>query len=253
MSYDFLLRILILSFSVMHWCSVAKVSVKKINIPSVDEKVFQIERICIAHSQCLVELQQQLLNNQEEINLLRGQIQENQYQLKLIVGKQNNIFQQINKLINDIDKSSIPSHKKESPTQKEQTKSIINSNNKSIHDAYHAALSLVIRQKQHDKAIIAFQNFLQNYPNSIYSPNVHYWLGQLNYNKGKQEDASYYFAIIAKKYPKSSKAPDALLKLGIIMQNKGQKDKAKAIYQRINKLYPHSDAAKQIQKHLTQL
>ncbi len=34
--------------------------------------------------------------------------------------------------------------------------------------------------------MVAFQNFIKNYPDSTYLPNANYWLGQLNYNKGKK-------------------------------------------------------------------
>ncbi len=37
-----------------------------------------------------------------------------------------------------------------------------------------------------DDAIVAFQNFIKKYPDSTYQPNANYWLGQLNYNKGKK-------------------------------------------------------------------
>ena len=47
-------------------------------------------------------------------------------------------------------------------------------------------------------------------PDSTYQPNANYWLGQLNYNKGRKDDAAFYFASVVKNYPKSPKAPDAM-------------------------------------------
>lgn len=103
-------------------------------------------------------------------------------------------------------------------------------------------------KKQYDQAISAFQAFIKQYPKSTYLPNANYWLGQLYYNKGKKEDAAYYYAVVVKSYPKSPKAPDAMYKVGVIMQEKGQADKAKAVYQQVIKSYPTSDAAKQAKK-----
>ncbi len=68
------------------------------------------------------------------------------------------------------------------------------------------------------------------------------------YNKGKKDDAAYYFAVVVKNYAKSPKAPDAMYKVGIIMQEKGQADKAKAVFQQVIKQYPTSAAAKQGEK-----
>jgi hypothetical protein len=55
----------------------------------------------------------------------------------------------------------------------------------------------------------------------------------LNYNKGKKDDAAFYFASVVKNYPKSPKAPDAMFKVGVIMQDKGDTAKAKAVYQQV--------------------
>lgn len=51
---------------------------------------------------------------------------------------------------------------------------------------YNAAIALVQDKSRQDDAIEAFQNFIKKYPDSTYLPNANYWLGQLNYNKGKK-------------------------------------------------------------------
>lgn len=70
----------------------------------------------------------------------------------------------------------------------------------------------------------------------------------MNYNKGKKDDAAYYFATVVKNYPKSPKSPDALYKVGVIMQEKGDSAKAKAVFLQVIKQYPNTDAAKQAKK-----
>lgn len=115
---------------------------------------------------------------------------------------------------------------------------------------YNAAIALVQDKSRQDDAMVAFQNFIKNYPDSTYLPNANYWLGQLNYNKGKKDDAAYYFASVVKNYPKSPKAADAMFKVGVIMQDKGDTAKAKAVYQQVISKYPGTDGAKQAQKRL---
>lgn len=51
---------------------------------------------------------------------------------------------------------------------------------------YNAAIALVKDASRQDDAMAAFQNFVKKYPDSTYQPNANYWLGQLNYNKGKK-------------------------------------------------------------------
>ena len=44
--------------------------------------------------------------------------------------------------------------------------------------AYDAAYALV-QERQFDKAIPAFQQFLQRFPDGLYAANAHYWLGEM--------------------------------------------------------------------------
>ncbi len=64
---------------------------------------------------------------------------------------------------------------------------------------YNAAIALGAGQIAPDDAIVAFQNFVKKYPDSTYQPNANYWLGQLNYNKGKKDDAAFYFCLCGEK------------------------------------------------------
>ncbi|STL43461.1 putative tetratricopeptide repeat exported protein [Escherichia coli] len=63
------------------WAAFAQAPISSVGSGSVEDRVTQLERISNAHSQLLTQLQQQLTDNQSDIDSLRGQIQENQYQL----------------------------------------------------------------------------------------------------------------------------------------------------------------------------
>ncbi|MEC5320030.1 cell division protein CpoB [Brenneria populi subsp. brevivirga] len=220
---------------------------------SVEDRVTQLERISNAHSQVLTQLQQQLSDTQRDIDNLRGQIQESQYQLNQVVERQKQIYQQIDGLSS----SSASSSAAQAPSASGADSAAGADNSAapaSTGDAnsdYNAAVALVLEKKQYDQAINAFQAFVKKYPDSTYQPNANYWLGQLNYNKGKKDDAAYYFANVVKNYPKSPKSAEALLKVGVIMQEKGQADKAKAVYQQVVKMYPNTESAKLAQKRLS--
>jgi tol-pal system protein YbgF len=95
-------------------------------------------------------------------------------------------------------------------------------------DAYRAAYALV-QGRQFDQAVIAFQQFLQRYPDGVYAANAHYWLGELYLVKSPPdlEASRQSFALLLSQYPDSSKAPDALFKLGKVQFLKGNREKAK--------------------------
>lgn len=94
--------------------------------------------------------------------------------------------------------------------------------------------------------MVVFQNFIKNYFDLIYLLNVNYWLGQLNYNKGKKDDAAYYFVSVVKNYSKLLKVVDAMFKVGVIMQDKGDIVKAKVVYQQVISKYFGIDGVKQV-------
>lgn len=238
------------------WAAFAQAPISSVGSGSVDDRVTQLERISNAHSQLLTQLQQQLSDSQNDIDTLRGQIQESQYQLNQVVERQKSIMLQIDSLGNGNPSASTSSNPASTAATPEQNAAAAPAAAVQGNDAnsdYNAAIALMRDNARQDQAIAAFQQFIKTYPNSTYLPNANYWLGQLNYNKGKKDDATFYFASVVKNYPKSPKASDAMLKVGIIMQDKGDTAKAKAVYQQVVKQYPGSDGAKQAQKRLASL
>ncbi|CDG17055.1 cell division protein CpoB [Xenorhabdus doucetiae] len=235
------------------WAATARAPISNVGSGSTDERLSQLERISDAHSQLLTQLQQQLSDSQRDIDTLRGQIQENQYQLNQIIERQKDLYLQLDKITNPSSAENTDSENRNaaSSAQAENKQSAAPASTGSEKGDYDAAVSLAINTKEYDKAIVAFQNFAKTYPKSKYLPNANYWLGQLNYNKGKKDDAAYYFATVVKDYPKSQKSSDSLYKVGLIMQEKGQKGKAKAVYQQVVKQYPGTNAAKMAEKKLS--
>ncbi|BFO08837.1 cell division protein CpoB [Serratia rubidaea] len=233
------------------WAATAQAPISNVGSGSVEDRVTTLERIANAQSQLLNQLQQQASDNQRDIDSLRGQIQESQYQLNQVVERQKQIYEQIDSLGQGGGQSaSAPAATAAAGAGSAAASSAAPASKGDENSDYNAAVSLALEKKQYDQAIPAFQSFVKQYPKSTYQPNANYWLGQLFYNQGKKDDAAYYFAVVVKNYPKSPKAPDAMYKVGIIMQEKGQADKAKAVFQQVVKQYPNSSAAKQAQKRI---
>lgn len=231
----------------------AQAPISSVGSGSVDDRVTQLERISNAHSQLLTQLQQQLSDSQGDIDVLRGQIQEGQYQLNQVIERQKQIQQQLDTLQSGAtsgtsDGASAQAGAASTEANPASAGAAVQSGD--ANSDYNAAFALVRDNARQDDAIAAFQAFVKRYPDSTYLPNANYWLGQLNFNKGKKDDAAFYFASVVKNYPKSPKAPDAMFKVGVIMQDKGDSAKAKAVFQQVIKQYPGSDGAKQAQKRL---
>lgn len=150
------------------WAATAQAPISNVGSGSVEDRVTQMERISNAHSQLLTQLQQQLSDTQRDIDSLRGQIQENQYQLNQVVERQKQIYQQMDSMGSS---SSTPSASSAPATDTGASTSSPASNGAgaaaapaSTGDAnsdYNAAAALVLEKKQYDQAIAAFQAFVK--------------------------------------------------------------------------------------------
>src|SRR5476651_2661858 len=101
MSSNFRTHLLSLSLLVgvaAPWAATAQAPISNVGSGSVEDRVTQLERISNAHAQLLTQIQQQIADNQRDIDSLRGQIQENQYQLSQIVDRQKQMYQQMDSL-----------------------------------------------------------------------------------------------------------------------------------------------------------
>jgi len=243
------------------WAANAQASISSVGSGSVEDRVTTLERISNAQAQLMQQLQQQMSDNQRDIDALRGQIQQNTYQLNQVVERQKQLYQQIDSLTSA---STSGGQQAAGSNAAADTGAAATAGAAASTDSapaqtgdansdYNAAVALILEKKQYDQAISALQAWVKRYPDSTYQPNANYWLGQLNYNKGKKDDAAYYYATVVKNYPKSPKAAEALLKVGVIMQEKKDTAKAKAVFQQVIKLYPDTESAKQAQKRLTSL
>jgi len=243
------------------WAANAQASISSVGSGSVEDRVTTLERISNAQAQLMQQLQQQMSDNQRDIDALRGQIQQNTYQLNQVVERQKQLYQQIDSLSSASTSGGQQAAGSDAAadTGAAATAGAAASTDSApvqtgdANSDYNAAVALILEKKQYDQAISALQAWVKRYPDSTYQPNANYWLGQLNYNKGKKDDAAYYYATVVKNYPKSPKAAEALLKVGVIMQEKKDTAKAKAVFQQVIKLYPGTDSAKQAQKHLASL
>lgn len=107
--------------------------------------------------------------------------------------------------------------------------------------AYERAFD-VIKAGRHEEAIAEFRGFLSRYPDSTYSANAQYWLGEANYVLRRFEEAADEFARVLQFYPDSAKASDAMLKLGFSQYELQRWSDASATLQQVIERYPSSTA-----------
>jgi tol-pal system protein YbgF len=109
--------------------------------------------------------------------------------------------------------------------------------------AYERAFN-TLKSGDYSGAITQFHDFLQRYPQSSLDDNAQYWIGEAYYVMRDYDRAATAFRTVGAQYPQSRKAPDALLKLGMTLYDQQHVADARATLNQVIERFPDSDAAK---------
>ena len=145
------------------WAANAQASISSVGSGSVEDRVTTLERISNAQAQLLQQLQQQMSDNQSDIDSLRGQIQQNSYQLNQAVERQKQLYQQLDTLSSS--QSAAQSGGNADAAGAAAGNADAGSSNTAAAPAqtgdantdYNAAVALILEKKQYDQAISALQ------------------------------------------------------------------------------------------------
>ncbi|EGM77458.1 tol-pal system protein YbgF [Rheinheimera sp. A13L] len=236
---------------------------------STADRIAALERIVEARANAQVAMQQQVSALLDEVSELRGVTEMHSYKLEEILQQQRNIYQEIDRRLGSgatSGSTSATPTTQNAATPAEQAPignpaALVNaggtqaaetidsgsaaaSSSPSENDTYESAVNLVLKDRNYDAAIPAFENFVRSYPDSSYAPNAYYWLGQLFFTKNELLKAKAQFERVVAQYPQSAKAADSLAKLGQLAEREGDTAAAKQFYQLLVSKYPQSKPAK---------
>ena len=201
---------------------------------------------------------------QQEVQELRGQLEVQSHDLKLLQQQQLSFYKDLDARLRH---EPVKTATNEPITdlsigQKEAPKNIAGQLDKSRSQAvvspvinapartnpadeqisYLAAYELV-KNKRFDDALIAMQTFVTKYPQGGYTANAQYWLGELYMVKKNYSSAIEHFDIVLQQYPSSSKSAASLLKIGYALAASGKKQEAITRLQQVVKNYPDTNTA----------
>ncbi len=245
--------------------------------------VERLERALEARNQMQLQMQQQLGMMATEIDELRGVIENATYLLKQLETENKTLYQEIATLkgidvqpsststLTDTANNVTPNGAASSiaaasptsaPTLTSSTEAMATAATATTvpttatkpalteSQAYDAAVGMILKQKDYEGATQSFIAFLQDYPNSNYTPNVQYWLGQLYFSKGELSLAKDHFTTVVVNFSNSSKRPDAMLKLALIAQRQNDQTTAKRMFEAVIEQYPETPSATQAKNAL---
>lgn len=216
-------------------------------VRSPETDVQRLERLLRNRATMQLQMQQQIDDMTSELDGLRGLVERNSYDMKQMLERQRELFIELDKLRNEV-KSSANVMPSESDKDSESASGTFSSD---IDEeaAYKNAVDLILKEQDYAGAITAFKKFQADFPKSNFTPNSHYWLGQLYFAKKRDEEASKSFSQVVS-YSDSTKRADSLVKLGDIAARNKQPQQANKHYQQVIKEYPNSASAKAAQGKL---
>lgn len=211
-----------------------------------------IERIVDSRSDNQQRMQQQLDMLQSDVDSITGSIELHNHQLEKILERQRELFLELDKRFENLQQQSanvatnINTATADGAGQGQAMVPV-----QSEQDAYQNAVNLILKDRDYEKAVPAFQAFLSQYPNSDLTDNAHYWLGQLLYNNQDWDGAKEQFTRVAEDFASSPKRADSLLKLGMIAKNQGNASLAQGYFEQVVAEYPNSTPARLSSEQLT--
>lgn len=99
-------------------------------------------------------------------------------------------------------------------------------------------------------AIIGFEKFIKENPQSEYVPNAYYWIGECYYTASDLAKALPAFQKVVDGWARHPKAPDAMLKIGISHFAMKNHVKARQTFEHLIRNYPGSTAASKARERL---
>lgn len=96
-----------------------------------------------------------------------------------------------------------------------------------VRQDYEAASNKLLKERNIDSATVALNMHLVDFPDSPFTANAHYWLGEIYLLKGDTELARKAFETIVDQFPQHPKSMDSNFKLGKIYFRLGDSGTAK--------------------------
>lgn len=193
---------------------------------------------------------------QQDIQELRGTVEELQYKLQQLEQQQKDRYVDVDRRLQALAGGTATTSTSNADTNTSATGAADNTSTNSASSGnekaeYDAAFNLMTKDKNFDKATKGFSEFVENYPQGVYTPNAWYWLGKLYSfdakNLTKSRDA---FQKVTQEFPTNAKAADALYELGVTYDKLGSKDQAKKSLKSVSSQYPGTGAALKAEQYL---
>lgn len=205
---------------------------------------------------------------QAEIQALRGQLDEQGFEIKKLQRDSLNRYTDVDQRLSDLEIAapqtappakaqraqgrapSVNQATSQSSQSSQGSQSSLSASNRpslqpavlSEQQLYQMAYDSVINS-HFERSIAEFDQYLGQYPEGRFVTNAHYWKGQAYLYLERFEEARSAYEIILEQYSDSSKLPDAMYGLGLAYQGMGNIQRARQMLTDIKRRFPNTGVA----------
>lgn len=188
----------------------------------------------------------------EEVRMLRGMVEELSYELQQVKQRQLDDYLDIDRRLgilngglpadNVVPDSSLeqslnsPSVEQSSSAEIQESSDFVVADTLKLDDDevavkqdYEAASNKLLKDRDIEAATVSLNAHLEKFPNSPFTANAHYWLGEIYLLQGETELARQAFTTITEEHKNHPKVMDSRFKLGKIYFQLGEIGRAKSL------------------------
>lgn len=234
-----------------------------VSMMNLKQRLERLERL--TSSEVLIQQSQQLDSIREEISALRQDIELQNYELETIKQRQRSLYLDMDRRLQGLEVGNngstgvsgntipVPPPTSGSPTNTDTHSNMIDTNaNVDGKEDYSKAFGY-LKEGRYSKSISEFEKFIKNYPDSKFSDNAQYWLGEANYVSRNYKRALSEFQKLIANFPDSSKISGARLKIGYTYFELKNWPAANKSLQQVIALYPNTTVAKKANDRLQRM
>lgn len=227
----------------------------QIKLNDLDTRLGRIERV--VSNQSLLQLSNELDALRADVRAMHNDIDELGHNLEISRKQQRDLYADLDQRLKSLEARNAPAGSDAPAPSAPRAAASGAASNLPVPDGsdkanYQAAFAL-LKESQYERAIAAFQEFLQAFPDSALADNAQYWLGEAYYVNKSFPEALSAFQRVVDKYPQSRKLPDALLKIGYCDYELKQWQAAKDALSQVASSYPDAPAGHLAQQRLEKM
>jgi tol-pal system protein YbgF len=239
------------SFTILMVTAAAPVAARD----SVETRLQRIESML--ERQGLADLYLGLQELRQEVQRLRGEVEEQSHQIKGLKQRQRDLYLDIDRRLKRLEGGAAsgqpPSGDVPGAATAGNPPPVVASGHGAVvptapvsddeQTAYKTAFNY-LKEGRYKQAVDGFRGFLKKFPDSGYSVNAQYWLGEAFYVNGNFKEAIVEFQKVLVTYPNNPKVADTLLKIGYCHYEMKDNKRARETFAELQRRFPGSTAAR---------